>query len=233
MSVVAMIPARGGSKRVPGKNTADCAGRPLLAWTAEAALGSTAVDRTILSTDDEHIAAVGRDLGLEVPFLRPAELSNDAAPMGPVMQHLLSWLTETGDSVEALVLLQPSSPLRQARHIDEALQIFFDGDAETVVSVVEVPHAFHPTKLLRIEDGRVAPYHEDAARQVAPAFGRNGPAILINHPSVIARGERWGNPILPYVMTPELSVDIDEPFDLELAAFLLEKRRRGKAAARG
>lgn len=231
MSVIALIPARGGSKRVPGKNTAECAGRPLLGWTAEAALDSRGIDRAILSTDDESIAQVGRDLGLEVPFLRPTELSNDAAPMAPVMQHLLAWLVDSGEDVEALVLLQPSSPLRQARHIDEALAIFFDSGAETVVSVVEVPHAFHPTKLLRIDDGRLVPYHQDSDGQGAPAFGRNGPAILINRPDVISRGERWGNPTMPYLMAPELSIDIDEPFDLEFAAFLLEKRRLGREPA--
>ncbi|MCG8359105.1 MAG: acylneuraminate cytidylyltransferase family protein, partial [Kiloniellales bacterium] len=155
MSVVALVPARGGSKRGPRKHLAPCGGKPLLAWTVEAALGSTTIDRAILSTDDPEIAEAGRRLGLEVPFLRPREIAGDAVPMAPVMQHALTWLQQHGEKIEALVLLQPSSPLRRAAHIDAAVALFRESDVETVVSVVEAPHIFHPMKVLRLRDGRL------------------------------------------------------------------------------
>lgn len=225
MTVAALIPARGGSKRLPGKNLAPCAGKPLLAWTAEAALASRRLNRVLLSTDDAAIAEAGRGLGLEVPFMRPAALSGDEVPMAPVMAHALRWLQDEGAALEAFVLLQPSSPLREARHIDEAVDLFFESGAESVVSVVEVPHIFHPAKLLRLSDGRVLPYHEDSSRYGDAGYGRNGPAILVNRPAVIARGERWGETIVPYVMKPEVSVDIDEAIDLQLAECLLQRRQ--------
>jgi CMP-N-acetylneuraminic acid synthetase len=225
VTLVGLIPARGGSKRVPGKNLTLCAGKPLLAWTAEAALASRRLDRVVLSTDDDAIAEAGKRLGLEVPFLRPPALSGDKVPMAPVMRHALDWLIGQGERVEALVLLQPSSPLRQAHHIDEAAALFLESDAETLVSIVAVPHIFHPAKLQRIEGGRLVPYGDGQEDPSEDYYGRNGPALLINRPEVIARGERFGRSIVPYVMAPEDSVDIDEPFDLTLAEALLLRRQ--------
>ena len=224
MTIVGLIPARGGSKRVPGKNLAPCAGKPLLAWTAEAALASRRLQRVVLSTDDQAIAEAGRMLGLDVPFLRPPVLSGDDVSMAPVMRHALEWITDHGDTVEALVLLQPSSPLRQAHHIDDAVDLFFESGVETLISVVEVPHIFHPAKLQCIEAGRLQPYDE-ATDLAQPFYGRNGPAILINQPAVIARGERYGSTKVAYLMSPEDSVDIDEPFDLAFAEFMLQRRQ--------
>ena len=231
MSVIALIPARGGSKRVPRKNIADCAGKPLLAWTAEAVRASRHLDRAILSTDDEEVAALGRELGLEVPFLRPADIADDQVPMLPVMQHALQWASDQGEEVEAQVLLQPTSPLRQGHHIDEAIEAFRATGAESLVSVVEVPHTQHPLVTYKMTDGRLAPYIPDAEPETAPpAYARNGPAVMINRPEVIQRGERLSEDLVAYVMAPEDSLDIDTPLDLAVAAFLLEQR---DAAARG
>src|SRR5713226_4160200 len=105
--IVGLIPARGGSKSIPRKNLALVAGRPLLAYTARAALGATRLDRIILSTDDDEIAETGRALGLEVPFLRPAALAGDETGMFPVLFHALDWLADRGTAAAALVLLQP------------------------------------------------------------------------------------------------------------------------------
>src|SRR5207249_733281 len=116
MTFAGVIPARGGSQGIPRKNLAPCAGRPLLAWTAAAALACPQLQRVILSTDDDGIASIGRELGLDVPFLRPPELAQAETPMLGVLQHLLERLGESGPVPEALVLLQPTSPLRTARH---------------------------------------------------------------------------------------------------------------------
>src|SRR5690349_4345310 len=111
--VIAVIPARGGSKRVPRKNLSLCGGKALIAHTFEAAKSSQFLDRVILSTDDEEIATMGRQFGIEVPFLRPANLAADDAPMAPVLQHVLDWTDAAAPiNIDALVLLQPTSPLR-------------------------------------------------------------------------------------------------------------------------
>src|SRR5882724_10492389 len=120
--LLGLIPARGGSKSIPRKNIEPLAGKPLLAYTAAAARGAQLLTHTILSTDDAEIAAIGRDLGLDVPFMRPSDLADDAAPMLPVMRHVLDWFAGNGRHFDAVVLLQPTSPLRQSRHIDQALK---------------------------------------------------------------------------------------------------------------
>ena len=226
MSVVALVPARGGSKRLPRKNLADCAGRPLLEWAARSALDAARIDHALLSTDDEEVAAAGRGFGLSVPFLRPPEIAADDTPMLPVMQHALAWAKDNLGPVEALVLLQPTSPLRRAEHVDAAVEAFLASDAESLVSVVEISHIHHPIVAYRIDSGRLVPYFPDPPSEGLPAYSRNGPAVLINRPKVLERGERLGEPLIPYLMAPEDSIDVDPPLDLEIAEFLLQRRAR-------
>lgn len=230
MRVVGLIPARGGSKGIPGKNIAPCAGKPLLAWTCEAALGSRRLARTLLSTDSEAIAAVGRACGVEVPFLRPAALSADDTPSIDVMRHALDWLRAAGDAPDALALLQPTSPLRAARHIDEAVAILESGKADAVVSVVSVPHRFHPMSLMREEAGALLPFDGDRTttrrQDLPPLWARNGPAILVVRTALIAAGDVYGGRTAGLPMAARDSIDIDESFDLELADLLLGRDGR-------
>jgi CMP-N,N'-diacetyllegionaminic acid synthase len=232
--VIGLIPARGGSKSIPRKNLVALAGRPLLAYTAAAALGSRRLDRTILSTDDAEIAALGRSLGLEVPFLRPEQLAGDTAEMVPVMRHALNWLTEQGTAVAALVLLQPTSPLRQAGHIDEAVELLLASSAETVVSVVEVPHQYSPASVMTMHaDGRLTPLLPGPPilrRQDKPrVFARNGPAILAVRSAALRRGTLYGEPTIGYRMSAPDSIDIDEPDDLWLVEQYIQRRGAGGA----
>ncbi len=228
MRFVGLIPARGGSKGIPRKNIADCAGKPLLAWTCAAALGSRHLARTLLSTDSEEIAAVGRACGVEVPFTRPAALAADDSSSLDVMAHALDWLEAAGDRPDALVLLQPTSPLRTSRHIDEALERFAAEKADCVVSVTEVPHRFHPLAVMREEEGRLVPY--EGARTVTrrqelpPLWARNGPVVLVVETAMLRRKQIYGGRTVGYPMTARDSLDIDAPFDLELAAQLLGRR---------
>jgi len=206
--ILAIVPARGGSKRIPRKNIALCANKPLLAWTAEAAAASSAIDRVILSTDDDEVARVGREWGLEVPFLRPEAISDDEAPTLPLMQHALVWAEENIGEIEALVLLQPTSPLRKAAHIDEAVELFRSKGAETVVSIVESPHQFHPLKAVEIAEngelrdflGENDPIRNRRSVDEDRVYGRNGPSILVVRPDLVRDGELYGNPTLPYEM---------------------------------
>lgn len=232
MSFIGIVPARGGSKRIPRKNLALCAGRPLLGYTLSAATSSRLLQRVLLSTDDEEIAAYGRANGAEVPYLRPAPLAADDTPMIAVLQDLVAWLDRTSSTpVEAIVLLQPTSPLRRGEHIDAAIEVFTTHpDAESVVSVVTPPHIFHPLKLSKPSPRGLVPYLDDVPpalghRDLPVAYARNGPAVLITRPDVIRRGEIYGSPSLPYVMAAEDSIDIDEPLDLEIAEFLLKRRQ--------
>jgi CMP-N,N'-diacetyllegionaminic acid synthase len=222
---IGIVPARGGSKRLPRKNIRAIAGKPLLAWTAEAALASR-LDRVILSTDDEETANLGRQLGLDAPFLRPAGIAEDATPMLPVLAHLVDWLEAAGTKLKSVVLLQPTSPLREPRHIDEAIAMFERERAETVVSVTDVPNGFGPGKFVRM-DARGVVTKADVADS-GDLVVRNGPAILITSPDAIRRGTLYGSPTFGYRMDRQSSVDIDDEDDFAFAEFLL-LRRQGKA----
>lgn len=231
MKTLGLIPARGGSKSIPHKNIAPLGGRPLLAYTCEAALGSR-LDRVLLNTDDPEIAAAGQAYGVEVPFLRPAELAQDDTPILPVIQHTLHWLREQeGFIPDAVALLQPTSPLRRAEDIDAALELLASSQADTVVSMVEVPHQFNPVSVMQQqEDGSLVPFLEGPQilrRQEKPrVLARNGPAVLVIRRETLESGRLYGDRVLPYIMGRADSLDIDEPLDLELAEFFLSKRVR-------
>lgn len=225
MRRLAIIPARGGSKRIPRKNMSSCAGKPLLGHTLEAALGSRLLDRIVLSTDDEEIAALGRASGVEV-LLRPEALARDQTPMPPVIRHVLEHVADESGDLEAVVLLQPTSPLRRSRHIDEAMELFLKTRPDAVVSVKPVPHTEHPYKLVRPTPSGLVPYHENLSLtpvqgDLPRVYAKNGPAILIMTPETARSDAIYGRRCLPYEMEPRHSIDVDEPLDLFLAECLL------------
>lgn len=221
--MLGLIPARGGSKAIAGKNLAQVAGRSLLAWTVEAALGSSRLTRVVVSTDDEQIAHEARRLGAEVPFLRPATLATDETPMLDVVLHACREIP-----CDAVVVLQPTSPLRRASHIDEALELFDEGDADCVVSVTAVPHRFSPGSLMELREGRLAALDSGGAtrrQDKAPLYARNGPAVLVVRPDAAEReGTLYPAGARPFLMAERDSVDVDAPFDLEVADALLRGR---------
>jgi CMP-N,N'-diacetyllegionaminic acid synthase len=220
VDVLALIPARGGSKGIPRKNLVPLGGRPLLSWTIDAALGSRTVSRTVVSTEDDEIAAAARELGAEV-LARPPELAADNAAMQPVIAHAVEEL----GAPEVLVLLQPTSPLRRAEHVDEAVGLLLASGADSVVSVVEVPHRYRPGSLMALDGDRLVRLADDhaATRQEKPlVYARNGPAVLALRPDRIG-ADLYGGDCRPYVMGARESLDVDEPFDLELAELLLSR----------
>ena len=228
MRVLAVIPARGGSKGIPNKNLALVAGRPLLAYTADAAQASTRITRAIVSTDDGRIADCARSLGLDVPFMRPASLAGDDTAMLPVLQHATGEMEAHGFAADVVVLLQPTSPLRRAEHIDAAIDCLERTGADSVVSVVEVPHQFNPVSVMRMDDGLLQPFLETPTvtrRQDKPrVFARNGPAVLVVRAGVLNNGSLYGATSRPLVMTAEESLDIDTPWDLRLVESVLATR---------
>ena len=216
MDVLGLIPARGGSKGIPRKNLAPLGGRPLLAWTVEAARSATELTRVVVSTEDDEIAA---SAGVEV-LRRPGELAADDTPMLDVIRHAIAEL-----SPNVVVLLQPTSPLRRSEHVDAAVRLLLESNADAVVSVVEVPHRFRPGALMDIVDGRVVARGSARTRQEKEllVYARNGPAVLA------VRSDRLGDDLYagdcrPYLMDERDSLDVDEPSDLELAELLLEQR---------
>ena len=231
--VLGLIPARGGSKGIPGKNLALLCGRPLLAYTADAVKQSRKLTRTIVSTDDERIAECARSLGLEVPFMRPAPLAADDAPMLPVVQHALEAMKERGFDADMVVLLQPTSPLRRAEHIDAAIDWLERTAADSMVSVVEVPHQFNPVSVMRLEDGLLKPFLDGPTptrRQDKPrVFARNGPAVLAVRAAVVRGGSLYGERSWPLGMSAEDSIDIDTPRDLQLVEWVLASKQNVEA----
>ena len=228
MNVLGVIPARGGSKGIPNKNLAPLCGRPLLAYTADAAKASTRLTRTIVSTDDPRIAESARSLGLEVPFMRPASLAADEAPMLPVLQHAIDAMESSGFNTDIVVLLQPTSPLRRGEHIDAAIDWLQRVRGDSVVSVVEVPHQFNPASVMTLDDRLLRPFLDGPTatrRQDKPRlYARNGPAVLAVHARVIREGSLYGNESWPLIMSPEDSLDIDSPWDLRLVESALSAR---------
>jgi len=227
VNILGLIPARGGSKAIPGKNIIPLAGKPLLAYTCQAALSSRRLTRVLINTNDREIEKVGRQYGVDTPFFRPDHLAEDETPILPVIVNTLEWLEEEeGYTTDVVVLLQPTSPLRTSVHIDTALRLFLDSDADTLVSVQKVPHHFNPVSLMRLdEEGYLHPYQEGEMilrRQDKPRiYARNGPAILITHRRVIESGRLYGEKILPFEMGQLESIDIDDVDDLLLLEALL------------
>jgi CMP-N-acetylneuraminic acid synthetase len=234
LHVLAVVPARGGSKGVPRKNVRSVAGRPLIGWTFEAARGAATLARVVVSTDDPEIAEVARAEGIEVPFLRPPELAADETPMVPVLQHLLRELeAREGYRPDALCLLQPTSPLRRAEHVDAAVTLLAaHPEADAVVSVVAVPHHFHPWSVMhRDAGGYLQPFVQGEGtrvlrRQDKPVvWARNGAAVyVVRRDVLLEQGSMFGQRCLPLEMTHEDSVDVDTIADLQVAEAILASR---------
>ena len=225
MRVLGVIPARGGSKGVPGKNVKLLGGVPLIGHTIAAARASK-LARTILSTDDARIADVGRELGVDVPFVRPEALATDSARAIPVLQHALEACEAAEKSrYDAVMMLQPTTPLRTTADIDGALEIFRATTCDSVISVVDV-EGHHPARMKFLEGDRLVdpPYaeaYENQPRQeLKPMFIRNG-AIYLTRCNILLGGSLKGKDCRGLVMPAERSVNIDNELDFRYAAWLL------------
>jgi CMP-N,N'-diacetyllegionaminic acid synthase len=221
MKVFGLIPARGGSKGVPGKNIRPLAGKSLVQRTFECAQESGAVDRIMLSTDDSAIAEAARGFGLEVPFLRPADLARDESPMIDVALHALTALKERGYWPDAVLLLQPTSPLRRPRHIQQAISLLDANDS--VCSVTLLPKDLCPHYLLKIrEDGYLDYFMPDGARytrrqDVPQACQRDGTVYLTRSEVIVEQRTFYGRRCVPMVIPREESLTIDDPEDWDEA----------------
>jgi CMP-N-acetylneuraminic acid synthetase len=226
MTVLAVVPARAGSKGVPGKNERLLAGKSLVARAADAALASGVVDRAVLSTDSERIAEIGRQAGLEVPFLRPADLARDDTPMQPVIEHAVAWLEVLEYRPDIVLVLQPTAPLRTGAHIARAVALLQKSGADSVVSVVEIPRHFSPHYAMRIAAGRLQPFAPEGAaitrRQDAePAYSRDGTVYAVRRDVLMERHDLYGDDCRPLLIPAGESVNVDSPVDWAAAEALL------------
>jgi CMP-N,N'-diacetyllegionaminic acid synthase len=226
MRVLGIVTARGGSKGIPRKNIAIVAGKPLIAWTILAARSSK-LDRTVLSTDDEEIASVAREWGLEVPFSRPAELAKDDTPTIPVLQDVVRRLEESGDRYDAIFTLQPTNPLRRSSDIDGAIDLLESSNADSVISFVKVGDR-HPARMKIVDaDGRVidppfAEQFEGQRRQDLPELWlREGAVYLTRRDVLMEQSSLRGRDCRAWRMPEERACNIDTAFDLWLAEQLL------------
>ncbi len=218
--ILAIIPARGGSKGIPRKNIRSFAGYPLIAWSIAAAKQSDLVTRIIVSTDDEEIAAMARDWGAETPFLRPAEFAQDKTTDLPVFEHALKWLEAVeGYRPDVVIQLRPTSPIRPRNMVDDAVNILLGhADADCVRGVV--PAAQNPFKMWRFNgedkplnpllhvEGIPEPYN--APRQILPpAYWQTGHIDAIRISTIMNKNSLTGDVIYPLVIDPKYTVDID------------------------
>jgi CMP-N-acetylneuraminic acid synthetase len=216
--VLGIVPARGGSKGLPGKNVRPLAGQPLLAYAARVAKESGVLDRVILSTDSDEIADVGRQAGLEVPFMRPASLAADDTPMAPVLMHAVETLAGAGWLAEVIVLLQPTSPLRRPEHIRDAVRLLRESGASAVATVVELPRHLSPDYVMKIDGGRLKPFLPEGQtltrRQDArPAYVRDGTVYACWRTTLERFGNVYGERCLPLVLDAADSLSIDTAAD--------------------
>jgi CMP-N-acetylneuraminic acid synthetase len=232
--VLAIVPARGGSKGIPRKNLQLLGGKPLVAHAVGAATGAEAVSRVICSTDDPTIAEAAQRAGAEVPFLRPAELAGDDTEDLPVFEHALRWLDEhEGWQPDLIVNLRPTSPLRRPDHIDGAIQLLLETGADSVKSVCLARQ--HPHKMwLRHTDGMLQPFLKTPFRlsrgpdvpraQLEDVYWQNGVVDVTRREVILERRVMIGPRVAGLVTQPEESIDIDTPLDLALAELLLARR---------
>lgn len=226
--VLAIIPARAGSKGLPGKNILSFHGRPLIGWSILQARRAKYLDKIIVSTDDAKIAAISHKHGACVPFLRPARLALSHSNMIHVVLHALDVMAKKGETYEVVVLLQPTSPLRTSEDIDKTLELMFKKKADSLVSVTLCEH--HPWWSVSLgKDFKIKEFlglgkaHQN--RQDLPVFYQLNGALFIAKEDFFRKEKTFiGKNTFAYIMPQEKSVDIDSRFDFKLAEFLMKDR---------
>jgi len=223
-SVLALIPARGGSKGLPRKNIIPIAGKPMIAWTIDAAKKSQYIDRIVVSSDDDEIIKIARQFGCEAPFTRPADLAQDNSPTIDAVVHALDNLPH----YDILVLLQPTSPLRDAEDIDNAIDTLLLANSNSCVSVTEPDKS--PYWMFTInKKGKIRPLlnqelSNKPRQELPPVQVLNGAIYIIKTETLKTNHELLTHDTVPYMMSKEHSIDVDYELDLKLADYLLQQQ---------
>ena len=236
MQILGVIPVRGGSKSIPRKNLQEVEGRPLLAYAIEAASSARRLDRFVVSTEDEEIASVARELGAEVPFRRPDELAADEVSIVPVVRHAMEAMDGLGFRADAVLSLQATSPFLEGEDIDRAIETFERTGADSVVSVEKIEHG-HPYWVKRLEGDRVLPFNASSddsylqRQDLPPAYILDGGLFLRRRRLL----ETWsgkdfglGDDVRAIILGGIKSLHIDDPLELEMVRFFMRERRSRK-----
>lgn len=226
MKILALIPARGGSKRLPGKNIRNLGGKPLIVWSIDAVKDIPEICDVLVSTDDPAIASVANTAGGSVPWLRPAELATDTASSVDVAIHALDWYETEKGAVDGILLLQPTSPFRTKETICKGIELFRKNKKHLVLGVSPTPA--HPMWTLKIADGQLVPFMpnhglEVRSQDLPPAYIVNGSFYLSSPDDLRARRFFTAMKSIPLVIeNPAEALDIDTPWDFKIAEFVAE-----------
>jgi CMP-N,N'-diacetyllegionaminic acid synthase len=228
--LLALVPARGGSKRLPGKNIIDFYGKPLIAWTIEAALLSKYVDRVVVSTEDKEIAEISKEYGAEVPFIRPSILASDRASTIDVVIHAITTLSKFKDEYEYIILLQPTSPLRSFEDINNSVELLTTTNSEAVISVCETEHSPlwcntlpESKSLERFLDKKLI---NKRSQELDIFYRLNGSIYLCRTDRIVKENTFFiEDKIIAYIMAQESSVDIDTTLDLMYASAVMKNSK--------
>ena len=232
-TVLGIIPARGGSKGLPGKNIRILAGKPLISWTIESALSSGYLDRVIVNTDDKEIAEIAGEAGAEIPFLRPEELAGDKTPMRDVINHTVAFFKSMHVIYDYVALLEPTSPLRKDDDIDNAIKMLIDHEskADSLVSVGEV-HLEHPSIMKHIKDGYVHIYERSGARitrrqDLDTVYFPYGVIYLAKALNLIQTGTFYQDRTIPFLIERWQNYEVDDIYDFICIEAVINHVREG------
>lgn len=226
--ILAIVPARGGSKGVPLKNIQPVLGIPLVARVGNIVKQIPDIDRAIVSTDHPEIAKIAREAGLDVPFMRPPELSGDRVADWPVLVHALQEIEKLDGLVyDIVVMLQPTSPMRKAKHVQDTIEKLVKEKLDSVWTVSETDSKAHPLKQLKIINGKIEYYDDSgsqiiARQQLEPLYHRNGVAYAMTRECILEQQTIKGNKTSPLIIEG-IMVSIDTLWDFKLVEFLLNE----------
>jgi CMP-N-acetylneuraminic acid synthetase len=228
--ILTIIPARGGSKGIPRKNITEVGGHPLIYYTIKSALQVSELEDIVVSTEDSEIASISQKIGAQVPFMRPKSLATDEAQSAPVVIHALKKMEEINETqYDAVLMLQPTSPLRTSKNIRDALKLFYSQKCNSVVSLVSVG-GVHPFRMKRLVGKQLVNYIDQGfwdmrpRQELPPVYIRNGSIYLINRDALIKGEQLISDKCLGMLMSDEESINIDSPIDLKLAKLILQER---------
>lgn len=223
--VLAIIPARAGSKRIKNKNKLKLAGKELVRYAIESTLSAQLISTIVVNSDDEDILAIAQEYENIYSLKRPKNISGDEAKAMTYVKHTLENL---GNSFDFIVIIQPTSPFTTGEDIDGTIKLLLESDADSAVSVMKLDHAIHPVKLKTMKDLELVPFFEEeqgrmAAHELSELYVRNG-SVYASTIQTIQEGLIIGEKCLGYLMPRERSIDINDPIDFEFAAFLLDQK---------
>jgi len=223
---MALITARGGSRGMPRKNVLSLAGKPLIAWSVEAALKSRRIERTIISTDDPEIADIAKKCGAEVPFMRPPELAGDNVRHMPVVRHAVKWMEQNGNYIpDYVMLLQPTSPLRNVEDIENTIRLAEEKKPDAVISVKEIEtHPFYSREITGdgfIRDFPGITQGELIRQEIPDAYTENGSIYLVKRNVILEQESLIPRNSLAYIMPKCRNIDIDTEWEFRLAELII------------